>query len=95
MSARFEVVRSDAEQPWHARLRVNGEITWWTEQYARKVGAERAVRSLVAAVHELRVRDVQIVTNVPGIESVVRVPPWTPAGLIAYVDERSSRGDLA
>lgn len=43
--SRFEVVRTDAEQPWHARLMVNNKRVWWTENYARKVGAERAIRS--------------------------------------------------
>jgi uncharacterized protein YegP (UPF0339 family) len=46
-AARFEIVRSDAAQPWHARRIVNGRRTWVTENYARKVGAERAIRSLI------------------------------------------------
>lgn len=41
---RFEVVRSDVEQPWHARLRAgNGEIVWTSEQYARRADAKAAV----------------------------------------------------
>lgn len=46
MSAHFEIVRTDADQPWHARLIVNAEITWRTENLTRKVGAERAILSL-------------------------------------------------
>lgn len=97
MSARFEVVRSDAAQPWHARLRVNGEITWTTEQHTRKISAERAVRSLVAHVHGVKVSRVTLVANVPGMVSViagvdsdgtVRMPGWSRL-MVAYVDERA------
>ena len=49
MSARFEIVRTDAEQPWHARFRAaNGRVVWTTENYARRRGALRAVESMVA-----------------------------------------------
>ena len=44
MSARFEVVRTDAEQPWHARFRAsNGKVVWVTENYARRNGALNAI----------------------------------------------------
>lgn len=47
MSARFEIVRTDADQPWHARFRAwNGRIQWSTENYTRRRGAERAVLSI-------------------------------------------------
>jgi uncharacterized protein YegP (UPF0339 family) len=47
MSARFEVVRSNRfEQPWHARLVSNGRILMSSEQYARKVGAQRAIEAM-------------------------------------------------
>lgn len=47
VSARFEVVRTDAEQPWHARLVAgNNETVWTTEKYASKAGAENAIRVL-------------------------------------------------
>jgi uncharacterized protein YegP (UPF0339 family) len=47
MTARFEIVRSDAAQPWHARFRAaNGRIVWTTEQYARRGGALNAVTAL-------------------------------------------------
>ena len=45
---RFEIVRTDAAQPWHARYRAaNGRIVWTTETYARRSGAVNALRSLV------------------------------------------------
>lgn len=45
---RFEIVRTDAAQPWHARYRAaNGRIVWTTETYARRDGAVNALRSLV------------------------------------------------
>lgn len=43
----FEIVRTDAEQPWHARfVASNGRIVWTTEQYTRRRGAENAIRAL-------------------------------------------------
>lgn len=89
MSARFEIVRTDVDgQPWHARLVVNGQVTWWTEQYARKVGAERAIVSMVREV--TGAQGLRIVTNVPTRELIVcdssgRV--WGPS--ILLVDERA------
>lgn len=48
MSARFEVVHSDAEQPWHARyVASNGRIVWTTENYTRKRGAVNAIAAFV------------------------------------------------
>lgn len=50
MSGRFEVVRTDAEQPWHARFAAaNGRIVWTTEQYARRAGALTAIHAIAAA----------------------------------------------
>jgi uncharacterized protein YegP (UPF0339 family) len=47
VSARFEIVRSDAVQPWHARfVAANGRIVWTTEKYARRVGALRAIDAI-------------------------------------------------
>jgi len=47
MSARFEVVRTDAEQPWHARfIAENNEPVWSTENLVHREDA-------VAAVHIL------------------------------------------
>lgn len=47
MSARFELVRTDAEQPWHVRfVAPNGRIVWTTEQYGRRKSAINAVSSL-------------------------------------------------
>lgn len=50
MSARFEIVRTDAEQPWHARfVAANGRIVFSTEQYARRAGAVTAIHAVAAA----------------------------------------------
>jgi uncharacterized protein YegP (UPF0339 family) len=47
-SARFEIVRTDAAQSWHARFRAaNGRIVWTTENYARRRGADDAIDALV------------------------------------------------
>jgi uncharacterized protein YegP (UPF0339 family) len=47
MTARFEVVRSDAPQPWHARFRAaNGRIVWATETYAKRDSAINAITAL-------------------------------------------------
>lgn len=44
MTARFEIVRTNARQPWHVReVAGNNEKTWGTETYARREGAERAL----------------------------------------------------
>lgn len=46
MSARFEVVRTDAG--WHGRfVAANGRIVWWTETYTRRRGALRAIELIV------------------------------------------------
>jgi uncharacterized protein YegP (UPF0339 family) len=45
--ARIEIVRTDAPQPWHARIRAaNGQITWATENYTRRESADAAVGRL-------------------------------------------------
>jgi len=42
--SRFEIVRSDAPQQWHARFRAaNGRIVWTTEQYHRRAAALNAI----------------------------------------------------
>lgn len=42
MTARFEVVRTDAG--WHGRfVAANGRIVWWTETYTRRRSAVRAI----------------------------------------------------
>lgn len=46
--SRFELVRTDADQPWHARFRAsNGAIVWTTENYARRKRALRAIEIIV------------------------------------------------
>lgn len=46
MSARFEVVRTDAEQPWHFRFIANGRVVASSETYARKVGVQRGIEAM-------------------------------------------------
>ena len=46
MSARFDLIRSDAPQPWHFRFIANGRVVASSETYARKVGAERAIEAM-------------------------------------------------
>lgn len=90
MSARFEVVRTNGDQPWHARLVVNGRITWHTEQFARMVGAERAILSLLRAVQAATAAG-GMTWNVEGREKVVTNWRGNPLGglpLIEYLDER-------
>lgn len=51
MSARFEIVRTNASQPWHARFRAaNGRIVWTTEQYARHNAAVLAVHQIAKPI---------------------------------------------
>lgn len=46
-SARFEIVRTDAPQPWHARFRsANGRVVWTTENYTRRTAALAAIESM-------------------------------------------------
>lgn len=47
---KIEIVTTEAEQPYHARLKGdNGEIVWTTENYARKFDAIHAVTELARA----------------------------------------------
>lgn len=92
MSARFEVVRTDAvPQPWHARLVVNDRIIWRTENYTRMVGAERAVLSLLR-VTEAAPAAGGLRWNVEGTEKVIVNHRGQLLGgllLVKYVDERT------
>jgi uncharacterized protein YegP (UPF0339 family) len=47
---RFEVVRTDAEQPWHARIvAANGKILFSSENYGRRRDALAAVAAAFGA----------------------------------------------
>lgn len=87
MTARFEVVRTDAVQPWHARFRAaNGRIVWTTEQYARRAGALTAIASIAGAFSEsgyavLRTTYVKILIDWPSDRA--------HSVDIAYLDERA------
>lgn len=46
-AARFEIVRTDAEQPWHARFRAsNGKVQFVSENYTRRSRALAAIANL-------------------------------------------------
>lgn len=48
--SRFEIVRTDAAQPWHARFRAwNGKVQWTTENYTRRRAALAAIESIAGA----------------------------------------------
>jgi uncharacterized protein YegP (UPF0339 family) len=51
---RFEIVQTDAEQPWLARMiGANGEQVWRTsENYVERQGAAHAIRLLIEALRE-------------------------------------------
>ena len=47
-TSRFELVHSDADQPWHARIRAGNSRKWWaTETYQRRASALSAAVNLV------------------------------------------------
>jgi uncharacterized protein YegP (UPF0339 family) len=53
--ARFEIVRTDAEQPWHGRFVAgNGRIVWTTETYTRRGRVMDAIALLTAGPHSHR-----------------------------------------
>lgn len=83
----FVVVRSDADQPWHAKLISGGKITWRTENLTRKVGAER---SILSAARTFGWDDPQLVT-VPGFDGKIlaggALGPDIP---VLYRDERTA-----
>lgn len=84
----FEVVRSDADQEWHGRVRIGRHIVWHTEQHTRSTGVERAIASLARVLgHE----GVTFRWNVPGREKVA-VDDWgVLVGMVRWVDEREGR----
>lgn len=95
MSSRFEVVRTDAAQPWHARFVAGGDLTTWrTENYTRMVGAERAVLSLC---RHLGMPVTGMKWNVEGVEKVLLqgTPDHVVGPLVKYVDERAVPDDVS
>lgn len=53
MSARFEIVRTNAAQPWHARfVAANGRVVWVTENYHRRKAALNAIASIQSPQYE-------------------------------------------
>lgn len=91
MSTYFEVARTNAEQPWHARLWANGRIILRSENYSRMVGAERAILS---AARTFGYEDPKLTVNVPREHGVPRekvltaLDPSRPWLSVLYVDER-------
>lgn len=59
--ARFEIVHNPRRrQPWHARyVSANGETVWWTENYAARIDAERAIDLLPTLTISDEIRTVE------------------------------------
>jgi uncharacterized protein YegP (UPF0339 family) len=82
MTARFEIVHTDATQPWHARwVAANGEIVWVTENYANKADAETSVFMISGARLEGEGLNTRIIAT---------LEPQYP---VHYVDERKVEHD--
>lgn len=84
----YEIARTDADQPWHVRIIVNGKKILVSENLTRQVGAERAILS-TARFHGLPVAELR--WNVPGAEKIMvnklgAVIDGAPT--IRYIDER-------
>lgn len=87
MNATWEIVRTDAKQPWHAReVGGNGEKTWTTEQYARKVGAERALCRLA---ERWGWENVVLIWDAPTWGNLEDSKRGTIVGAVRMVDERT------
>ena len=88
--SRFEIVRTDAPQPWHARfVASNGRIVMSSETYARKAGAENAVLAMARACG---LDATGLRWNVEGVEKVMHNAAGYYLGfapLVRYVDERT------
>lgn len=68
MSARFEIVRTDAG--WHSRFRAgNGQIVWATEVYTRRRAALRAMEVLCEYLSPYRRFPVEVRWNVDDREA--------------------------
>lgn len=82
MSARFEIVRTDAEQPWHARFRAaNGRIVWTTENYSRR---DDAIRSLTIITNQSLSR---------GSDSLLTAWLYNSPAEVRFVDLRTQTPD--
>jgi uncharacterized protein YegP (UPF0339 family) len=83
VSARFEVVRTDVEQPWHARFTAgNGEEVWRSsENYTTKGHARSAILVLAMAFGRSASVD-KVALHVTDSAGETRVVP------IHYFDER-------
>lgn len=88
MTARFEIVRTSAPQPWHVRLVSNGRVILSSESYSRQIGAEGAV---LTAARAFGIDVDHLAWNVKGVEKVLR-DRWCHvvdgAPLVKYIDER-------
>jgi uncharacterized protein YegP (UPF0339 family) len=100
MVARFEIVRTDAPQPWHARfIAANGRKVWTTENYASKTTALNAIRSFIEPMIGCWVEESWYYKDRPNAPLrvapavVYRKSPWEKSnGLrleIRIVDERA------
>lgn len=92
-AARFEVVRTDAKQSWHARYRAaNGRIVWTTENYTRRRACLAAIETIAGHVvlfAEIRVGCVSISGRFLDVIDVdERTPPPPPPEIEWPVYER-------
>jgi uncharacterized protein YegP (UPF0339 family) len=83
MSARFEIVETDAEQPWHVRLIAeNGEPISTGENHTRADAARRAVEV------EAELFGYQVLTwDHLGVALVHEETGWSMHLPVTYVDE--------
>jgi uncharacterized protein YegP (UPF0339 family) len=92
MSARFEVVRTDAEQPWHARfIAANGRIVWTTENYGRRRDAVAAVMLIGDAPSYSNGRDADLI-ELRDVDERDAPVPFTPTTL-AYTTPKDKTTD--
>jgi len=83
----FEVIRT-ADEQFHATFVSNGRTIWWTENYRRMVGAEKAI---LTAARGLGWGPLALTWNVEGVEKAFLTEFLEPApGLptVLYVDDR-------
>lgn len=72
---RFEIVRTDASQPWHARFRAaNGRIVWTTENYSRRRDAVAAIKCIGDAPRYSDGKDADLI-EVIDVDDRVVLPP--------------------
>lgn len=87
MNGQFEIVRTDADQPWHARTVASGRKGFRTENLSRKVGAERA---LIGLAKMFGWHDPVLVHGHTGSYLADQHPAGPLPVTVVYVDERAA-----